>query len=76
MLTDTPAATLKESDLAGTYTRTATITINSTQYRLIKPLPMTPALASRRAAHPVLRLIAWAWCGAWAWHFMGPSTST
>jgi len=25
-------------------------------------------LASR--GHPLLRTVAWLWCGAWAWHFV------
>jgi len=39
MLTDKPQATLKDSDLAGTDTKAATITINGTVYELIKPQP-------------------------------------
>lgn len=35
------------------------------------PLPTISGVAERFNRHPVLRVITWGWCGAWAWHFMG-----
>lgn len=34
------------------------------------PLPTVSTLVGRASTHPWLRLLAWAWCGAWAYHFL------
>jgi hypothetical protein len=34
------------------------------------PLPTISKLLNTAASHPVLRVLTWAWCGAWAWHFL------
>ena len=39
VMTDKPQATLKETDLTGTDTKIARITISGTEYQMIKPLP-------------------------------------
>ncbi len=39
VITDKPQITIKDSDLAGVDVKSATITINNTGYRMVKPLP-------------------------------------
>ena len=34
------------------------------------PLPTISTIVNWLAKHPVLKVTAWAWCGAWAWHFL------
>ena len=34
------------------------------------PLPTISRVLNLLAAHPVWRFVAWAWCGAWTWHFI------
>ena len=39
------------------------------------PLPTISRVVNLLASHPVLRVFAWGWAGAWAWHFLGRSAS-
>jgi len=34
------------------------------------PLPTISRVVNVLAAHRTLRVAAWAWCGAWTWHFL------
>ena len=38
------------------------------------PLPTISKVMNILHRHPVLRVLTWAWCGAWAWHFIGNTT--
>ena len=38
------------------------------------PLPTISKALNACAGHPTLRVVAWAWCGAWAWHFLETAT--
>ena len=33
-------------------------------------LPTISKILNIFAKHPILKVVAWAWCGAWAWHFL------
>jgi len=35
------------------------------------PFPTISNILNRLHSSPILRVLTWAWCGAWAWHFMG-----
>lgn len=37
------------------------------------PLPTISAVLNLFAGHKVLRVLTWAWCGGWAYHFMESS---
>lgn len=34
------------------------------------PLPTISRILNVLAGHPILRVVTWGWCGAWAWHFI------
>ena len=34
------------------------------------PLPTISRILNTLAAHPILRVLAWGWCGVWSWHFL------
>jgi hypothetical protein len=34
------------------------------------PLPTISRILNLAAQHRTLRVVTWAWCGAWAWHFL------
>jgi hypothetical protein len=36
------------------------------------PLPTISRVLNMASGHRVLRVLTWAWCGAWAWHFINP----
>ncbi len=40
------------------------------------PLPTISRILNVCAGHPTLRVLTWAWCGAWAWHFLVVPTDT
>ena len=37
-----------------------------------KKVPTLSKIAQSAHRHPIGRFVVWAWCGAWAWHFMEP----
>ena len=37
------------------------------------PLPTISRVVNNLNDHPVLRIVAWAWSGGWAWHFLNHS---
>ncbi len=39
------------------------------------PLPTISRVVNNLNDHPVLRVVAWAWSGGWAWHFLNHSGS-
>jgi hypothetical protein len=36
------------------------------------PLPTISKVLNVASERPALRVVTWAWCGAWAWHFINP----
>ena len=34
------------------------------------PLPTISSILNLLAGHPILRVLAWGWAGAWSYHFL------